>query len=304
MNAAARIGVIVLDCGTPLEAERAALSAQDPGLDVRVLIVENGAPASDRTTFARLHLGRNCGFAGGVNAGLTRLSAEGCDLFLVLNDDALLEPGCLRRLAEALEDPTLAAVGPVILRDADGRVESRGVSVDPRWGRVRLEGHGEPPPDREARTVTCALSGAVMMLSRAALERVGPFDEDYFFAFEDVDWCLRARDAGLNVAVVLGARATHVGAQTIGRRAPARVYYAARNHLRFAEKRPPLRGVARWQRRAVILALNLAYSLRQRDVPRLKAVLAALAGFRDACAGRFGPHDVAARRGRKSSALS
>jgi GT2 family glycosyltransferase len=304
VNSASRIGVIVLDCGHPLDAEAAAFSAQDPGLDVRVLIVENGVTASDRIAFQRLHLAENRGFAGGVNAGLARLSAEGCDLFLLLNDDALLEPGCLRRLAEALEDPTLAAVGPVILRSADGRVESRGMRVSLRWGHVWLDGHGEPPPDRENQVATSALSGAVMMLSRAALERVGWFDEDYFFSFEDLDWCLRARAAGLNVAVVLGAHARHVGSQTIGRHSPERVYYAARNHLRLAEKVLPLRGVARWQRRAVILALNLAHGLRQREVPRLKAVQAALAGFRDACAGRFGPYEVAGRREREGSALS
>lgn len=296
-----RVGVIVLDCGHSLNAEAAALSAQDPGLDVRVLIVENGGVTSDRTAFERLHLAENRGFAGGVNAGLAQLSAKGCDRFLLLNDDAVLESGCLRRLADALGDPTLAAVGPVILRAADGRVESRGVSADLRWGRIRLEGQGEQHVAREGRMATSALSGAVMLLSRTALDRVGLFDEEYFFAFEDIDWCLRARAAGLGVAVVLGARARHVGSQTIGRRSPDRLYYATRNHLRLTEKLRPLQGAAHWQRRGAILLLNLAHGLRQRDVSRLASVRTVLAGFRDARAGRFGPRDAAGRLRRGAS---
>jgi GT2 family glycosyltransferase len=292
MSAVARIGVLVLDCGHALDAERAALSAHDPGLDVRVLIVENGAAASGSATFERLHLAENRGFAGGVNAGLARLSAEGCDRFLLLNDDALLEAGCLQRLAEALNDSSLAAVGPVILREADGHVESRGVEVDLRWGRVRLEGHGERPIAREGRVTTSALSGAAMMLSRAALDRIGSFDEEYFFSFEDVDWCVRARMAGLGVAVILGAQARHIGAQTIGRQSPERLYYATRNHVRIAEKLLPLSGLARGLRRVLILGFNLAHALRQSEVPRPQAVRAVRDGFRDARAARYGRRSV------------
>jgi GT2 family glycosyltransferase len=297
VSRATRIGVIVLDCGRGTPAERAALSACDPDLDVRVLIVENGASGTTTPAPGRLRLAENRGFAGGVNAGLARLSAEGCDLFLLLNDDAVLDPGCLRRLAEALVEPTLAAVGPVILRDADGRVESRGVHVDLRWGRVRLEGHGERPDDGAGRAATSALSGAVMLLSRAALERVGPFDEGYFFGFEDVDWCLRARAAGFGVEVVLSARARHIGNQTIGRQSPDRVYYATRNHLRLVEKLHPRHGAARWLRRGVILGLNLAHALRHGEVPRRSAIRAVFDGFRDACRGRHGQRGTSGHGG-------
>ncbi len=80
-----------------------------------------------------------------MNAGVRQLLGEGCDRILLLNSDAVLEPGCLVRLIRALEAPGLAAVGPVIVREADGRVESRGVGVDLASGRVRLLGHGEIP---------------------------------------------------------------------------------------------------------------------------------------------------------------
>jgi rhamnosyltransferase len=117
---------------------------------------------------------------------------------------------------------------------------------------------------------------------------VGPLDEEYFFSFEEIDWGLRARRAGFGLAVVLGARARHAGSLTIGRRSPDRLYYAARNHLRLAEKLDPRRGAKRWLRRCGILALDFGHALKQREVARSGACRAVLRGFRDACRGRFG----------------
>jgi GT2 family glycosyltransferase len=282
------VGVVVLDHGRPADAARAALSARDASLDVRILVVENGMGGSSLPADEVLHLSENRGFAGGMNAGIERLAALGCEAILLLNNDAVLEPGCVRRLAEALEDARLAAVGPVILREADGRVESRGVRVDLGSGRVRLLGNGESPDAAPGLAPVQALSGAVMMLSREALARVGPLDESYFFSFEDIDWCLRARKAGFDVAVVRGARARHAGSQTIGRGSAEHLYYASRNHLALAERLDPRRGPVHWLRRCRILALNLAHALRQGELPRRAAVAAVLAGFGDARRGRFG----------------
>jgi GT2 family glycosyltransferase len=122
---------------------------------------------------------------------------------------------------------------------------------------------------------------------------VGPLDEEYFHSFEDADWCGRARAAGFVLAVVRGARARHGGGRTLGSRSADRLYYAARNHLRAAERLAPLRGTRRWLRRAAIVSLNVAHALRQGTVPRLHAVHAVIIGSRDFARGRFGPRGAA-----------
>jgi GT2 family glycosyltransferase len=284
-----RAGVVVLDFDRPADAARAAASARAGDADVRVLVVENGAPARATSDPDHLRLAGNRGFGGGMNAGVRQLLGEGCDPILLLNNDAVLEPGCLTRLTRALEDPALAAVGPVIVRDADGRIESRGVDVDLASGRVRLLGHGEIPAPEEGLVPVLALSGAAMMMSRLALERVGLLDEGYFFSFEDVDWCLRARAAGFGLGVVLDARARHGGSRTLGRASPDRFYYAARNHARLLlEHRASARGFG-WLSLALAASLNLAHALRQAEGPRLVAARAVVEGVRDARRGRFGP---------------
>ena len=288
VSRAGRVGVVVVNRGRPEDTAAAVSSALDPTLTPVVLVVENG-PGLEGALPAgveRLRLPENLGFAAGANAGLRLLRERGCNRTLVLNNDARLLPGALRRLAEALDDEGLAAVGPVILRE-DGRVESRGL-IQTRWGRTRLVGHGERDAPAEGRSAAEALSGAALMLRLSTLDVVGPFDEAYFHSFEDAEWCARARQAGLGLAVVLGARVRHASGATLGA-SPDRLYYAARNHLRAAERLRPLAGVARLAREAVILALNLAHALRQRDVPRLKGARAVLDGFHDFRRSRFGP---------------
>jgi GT2 family glycosyltransferase len=200
----------------------------------------------------------------------------------------------VQRLAEALEDPGLAAVGPVLLRASDGRVESRGLAFAPRLGRVRLLGSGESFVAREGRVDVAALSGAVLMLSAAALDRVGLLDEGYFHSFEDLDWCVRAREAGLRLEVVLGARARHEGSATLGPSSSDRFYYASRSQLRAAARLWPLAGAAAALRTASILARNLAHAVVQRDAGRPGAVRAVLEGARDFRRGRGGPRGGAA----------
>jgi GT2 family glycosyltransferase len=210
---------------------------------------------------------------------------------LLLNNDAVLEPGALRALAEALDDPRVGAAGPVVLRADDGRVESRGAVMDLVRGRFRLAGHGEAPGTGHGQRAADVLSGVALMLATAAYDRVGPLDTSYFHGFEDVDWCVRARAAGFELVVVQGARVRHGGARTLGKASPERLYYAARNHLRAVETLRPERGAARWTRALFVLLRNLAHAVRQGDVPRGAALVAVVAGTGDFLKGRTGPRN-------------
>lgn len=290
-----RVGVVVLDRGRPQDAAAAARSALDADPPPRVVVVENG-PGPDPELPADVGIVRlpeNRGYAAGMNAGVAWLGPRGCDRILLLNNDARLEPGALRLMADALDDARLAAVGPVILRAADGRVESRGGLLDLAHGRTRLLGHGEAPPHGRGLREVGVLSGAAWMISFAAFARVGALDESFFHSFEDVDWCVRARRAGLALAVVLAARAIHAGGATLGPSSPDRLYYAVRSQLQGVEKLEPRRGLGRSWRRAVMLARSLAHAARQAEVGRAAAVRAVLTGFTDFRRGRTGPRSSA-----------
>jgi GT2 family glycosyltransferase len=201
-------------------------------------------------------------------------------------------PDAVDRLEEALDrTPTAGIAGPVVLsRSEPDRIASLGMSYSPASGRMRHRGNGDvfehrPPPDR----LVDGVSGCLMMVEKDVLDTIGLFDEDYFFSFEDLDFCLRAKHAGF--ATVLAGRASvyHEGGQSLGAASPRRFYYAARNHLLLGRRATPAAGpLAAFGRGSSILALNVAHAVVSRG-GSLAARLGAVAhGTRDYIAGRFG----------------
>lgn len=288
---AGRVGVVVLDRDAPEVTSRCAASAVASEVAPRVLVVHNG-PGREQPLPARverLRLARNGGYAAGMNAGLEALRAAGCDRVLLLNNDAWLEPGALRALAEAVGEPGVAAAGPLVLRANDGRLESAGLDLGAALLRPRLRRHGQPHTVGEVGSEAVdALSGVAVMLSLAALERTGVLREDYFHGFEDVDLSLRLRAAGFSLRLAGRARVRHRGAATLGAASPLRIYYAARNHVRAAETLCPLPAPLGALRRAALLGLALAHALRQGEVPRSAAARAAWRGASDGWKGVTG----------------
>jgi GT2 family glycosyltransferase len=107
-----------------------------------------------------------------------------------------------------------------------------------------------------------------MLIRRAVFDSIGLFDPDYFFGFEDVDFCLRARGAGLLTVATGAAIAEHEGQASIGRRSARRISFATRNHLLLASRRFQRRSTgARWFQTVAILGWNLAHVLFSSDVP-------------------------------------
>ena len=128
-----------------------------------------------------------------------------------------------------------------------------------------------------------------MLIKREVFEAIGLLDEDYFFSFEDLDFCLKARRAGF--ATVLAGMATvyHEGGRSIGATSPRRLYFAARNHLLMARRTEPSAGQLVFLCRACSIAmLNLAHAVVSPG-GSLPARLGAVArGMRDYVAGKFG----------------
>jgi len=102
-------------------------------------------------------------------------------------------------------------------------------------GRVRdFVRRGDPLPSYPVEVE--AISGAFMFVRREAVAKVGPLDEGYFLHCEDLDWCLRFRQAGYRVLFVPGVAVVHdKGASSRGR--PVRVlWHMHRGMVRFYRK--------------------------------------------------------------------
>ena len=169
-----------------------------------------------------IQLGRNAGYAAGINAGLKAAAPRRA--FVVVNPDVRFDEGCISTLVEELSDESIGIAVPSV-RDADGqrsfslhrdatvrRALGDALLGGGRAGRFEALGEAVTRPDRylTSRDVDWA-SGAVMALSPACVGEVGAWDESFWLYSEETDYCLRAREAGYRVRYVADARVVHLG---------------------------------------------------------------------------------------------
>jgi N-acetylglucosaminyl-diphospho-decaprenol L-rhamnosyltransferase len=193
----------------------------------------------------------NVGFARGSNIGWRKGSAP---YVLFLNPDASIDEASLRRLADTLEHDEQAGIAAPRILDDDGGLH---FSLR-RFARLRstyaqaLFLHRlfprAPWTDEVVREPEAYLrpgeqewvSGACMLVRRTLLEQLGGFDEGFFLYCEDMDLCLRVREAGYRVEYVPDATALHEGGASAP--APAVIPLLAESRARFARKHlDPLR---------------------------------------------------------------
>jgi GT2 family glycosyltransferase len=280
--------VVAADSGAGLlDAARRALASSAA---VELLISDNdssdGSVARVASEFAAdprvriVHNGANLGFGAGVNrvAPLAR-----GDFLLILNPDCLLQPDTVARLrARAATVARLGVLGARILHP-DGSDEPASIRRDPTLrrsllslsGLARFAAHWPAwqgvdevldAAGRGADRAAEAVSGALMLLPRAAFDAVDGFDEGYFLHCEDLDLCRRLRDAGYTVHYA-GSIAVEHGKGGSSRHRP--VFVAWHKHRgmwrwfrRFdpAARNPVLRGLVwlgLWTRFAALLPLLL-----------------------------------------------
>jgi GT2 family glycosyltransferase/glycosyltransferase involved in cell wall biosynthesis len=300
-SAATRTAAIVLSHGSPDEAILAVRSLQGSRHPARIIVVENGARSDTREALAALgadvtviQTGRNLGFPAGMNVGIRAAIADGATHAFLVNSDMIVPPDCLGLLHAALLSTGAGIAGPVVLsRSTPDRIGTLGISYQSATGRMKHESFGAHVPSMEVLETgqVDAICGCALLVSREVIDAIGPLDEEYFFSFEDLDWCFRARRAGFASVLAADATAYHQGSATMGEASPLRLYYAARNHLRFArrEARGQASGsLASVWRGTAIVALNVAHAVRARG-GSMPARLAAVArGTRDHFAGRYG----------------
>ena len=211
---------------------------------VKTLLVDNGS-TDGSAAFLRekfpeaeiIETGRNLGFAEGCNVGIRRALELGAELVLLLNNDTAAEPGFLAKLvAAASADRSIGVIGPRLNRyEPRDRVWFAGGKVclwlGASWhvgNRAADRGQFTGVADEHYQT------GAAMMLTREAIEKVGMFDPAYVSYFEDTDLCARARRAGFRVACCRDAVVYHkISRSTGGGLTPYKAYRKILSGARF-----------------------------------------------------------------------
>ncbi|MCK5065014.1 MAG: glycosyltransferase family 2 protein [Candidatus Fermentibacteraceae bacterium] len=210
------------------------------GVDIRVTLVDNHSEGEvpawiNNCTGVRFErLNENTGFAGGNNIGFQISRNDQAEFTLFLNNDALIAPGAILKLAEFLVDnPEAGIVTPPVYYASDPeRIWSAGGRFIP-W-KMRFDQKVYPSRnDLPAQAVKLDFaSGCAMMIRTELFERTGGFRDDFFMYYEDADLCRKVSLAGYSIWLLPAEEVVHhVASGSGGELSPLAVYFSERNRL-------------------------------------------------------------------------
>lgn len=155
----------------------------------------------------------NLGFARAVNQGLRRALEGGIPRSLLLNPDTEFDPDFLAGLMDAWDQTGAQVIAPrVMYYDDPDRAWYAGGHLEYGW--IFANRHDPYLPG--SRIVDFA-SGCCLGITAPVLRRVGLLDESFFVYWEDTDFCLRLKAAGVPIQYVEQPMLLHhSGASTDG----------------------------------------------------------------------------------------
>jgi N-acetylglucosaminyl-diphospho-decaprenol L-rhamnosyltransferase len=204
-----------------------------------IIIVDNGSTDGTESIVEDLPLplkylrqDRNLGFAAAVNKGFSLVASP---YVLFLNSDTQLIAGDTAKLLAYMEDhPETGICGPQLIYP-DGSPQ-RSYAFPPALlfeivplsilgallpGRYAVRA-GSPSRPQEVQS----LIGAALMARKDAVERLGGFDERFFFFLEETDLCVRASREDYAVTFLPDASVIHLQGKTVaGRWVDGRIEY-------------------------------------------------------------------------------
>lgn len=209
------------------------LSAQTRPPD-QIIVVDNGS--NDATPLVAREwpvdlvvFPENRGFAVAVNEGIKRSNG---DWLLIVNNDVVLEPDWLERLlASAIAENASFAVGKLLRPDPLRHVDGSWDLVS-RAAYAWRCGYGKPDGSvwSERRRISFAPMTAAVF-HRDVFNRIGLLETRFESYYEDVDFGIRCKLAGIIGIYEPAAIALHMSKTTLGK-SSARVYFlTARNQV-------------------------------------------------------------------------
>jgi GT2 family glycosyltransferase len=176
---------------------------------------------------------RNAGFARACNQGLAM--ARG-NILVLLNNDTMVPPGWLTRLALKLESPDVGLVGAITNRigneaEVDASYETWGQCLD--LSRKLAAEHDGLTFEIPTVTMFC------LAMRRDAYDRIGPLDTQFEVGtLEDDDYSIRTHEAGYRTICADDAFVHHFGEASFGKLVPTGEYARVleQNKARFERK--------------------------------------------------------------------
>jgi len=230
----AKVSIIIPNLNGRLLLESCLPLVFDQGYkDFEIVVVDNGSQ-DDSCTYLASHFPQvriikfkeNFGFAKAVNEGIKKTDSP---YIVLLNNDTQVKKDWLLNLVLAVDNhPECASIASKMLSFGQESV------IDGAGDKINIVGQPHPigRGEKDAKIYNLGkyvlgATGGASLFKRKVLEKVGLFDEDFFFYFEDVDWALRAQLLGFKSWYEPKAVVYHRFGET------AKKFYRKMEYLRF-----------------------------------------------------------------------
>ena len=205
-------------------------------LSYKLILVNNGSSDTfDIPNVTVVNTGANLGYAGGNNVGMRYALDHGATSVLLLNNDVILHPDCLRHFADAAEQfPGRPLGGKVYDYDPPRSYQE----FCGRWNPWRGKFTHFPSPTFNPDTPQTVdfIKGCALFIPCSLLRKIGLFDERFFLYYEEIDFCFRAAKAGFPPLYTPLPILWHKESKSFSDPKPAQAYYQSRNKLLFIER--------------------------------------------------------------------
>jgi GT2 family glycosyltransferase len=237
--------------------------------NIRIYLVDNASTDGSVECILREHsdvtvirMPQNMGYSMAYNLAMPYAFAQGCEWVIWVNNDILLEPGCLLEMARvAGSDPDIGVVGPAFISwDTD----------EPNY--YMIGNHPGLIPAMKARSAIPVdvswVEGSLLMVSRSTVETAGSLDPRFFMFWEEAEFCRRVRYSGRRVVLAPGAWARHYGGTTDSKKSKGtrRDWLLARNYHIYKLTDPNRSFTRNFLDSVRLLATNI--KLRLKESPR------------------------------------
>jgi len=142
---------------------------------------------------------KNLGFAAANNIGL--LVAKGKNIIFLNNDTFVLNDALFKMNTFLNSDPNIGGITPRLLEADEMTTQHQGRKNNRIW------------ESKKVKAIKFA-SGTALMVRKIVLDRVGSFDESFFFYNEDLDLCKRIIDRGFKIYYYPQAEIIHYGGKS------------------------------------------------------------------------------------------
>jgi GT2 family glycosyltransferase len=253
-------------------------------MEIEVIVSDNGSTDGScefiRQNFPQVRVienGINLRFGKGNNVGIAVSRGK---YVLILNPDTIMHEGALERFVKfADQHPEAGGFGCRVL-NLDGSYQGSARPFPTIWREwlaalylrplgyisdafvsdkyVRWNGETERSIDWQ--------SGCCLLVRGELLKRLGGFDEQFYYYYEDLDLCHRIWDAGYPLVYTPAVAITHLGGQSTNVRFPiAFALDKYRNRYRYFYKYFGRRGVRRCRHVSIawLLIRRIGYTLAQ-----------------------------------------